>query len=146
MKRVWWCQKEMHMSLVSLSTLPALDIQKAVTEPYAPNILHFCETKPTRWMEDSIIYNIKSVTVQCLTTDLTTADQSPAEAKDSNWSLCVQISSEAHRRSFPRGKARPGRDAGHSPHLEQRSKLRSYVHAPLSLAPARRVARQLCCC
>jgi hypothetical protein len=48
---------------------------------------------------------------------------SPARAKDFSSSLCVQTGSEAHPasctmgtgRSFPRGKARPGRDADHSP-------------------------------
>jgi hypothetical protein len=49
--------------------------------------------------------------------------RSPAGAKDFSSSLCVQIGSDAHSASctmgiggpFPRGKARPGRDADHSP-------------------------------
>jgi hypothetical protein len=49
--------------------------------------------------------------------------QSPAGAKDFSSSLCVQTGSEAHPASctmgtgspFPGGKARPGRDADHSP-------------------------------
>jgi hypothetical protein len=48
---------------------------------------------------------------------------SPAEAKDFSSSLCVQTGSGAHAASctmgtggpFPGGKARPGRDADHSP-------------------------------
>jgi hypothetical protein len=49
--------------------------------------------------------------------------RSPAEAKDFSYSLCVQTGSEAHPAScimgtgglFPGAKARPGRDADHSP-------------------------------
>jgi hypothetical protein len=49
--------------------------------------------------------------------------RSPAEAKDFFSSLCVQTGSGAHPASctmgtggpFPGGKARPGRDADHSP-------------------------------
>jgi hypothetical protein len=49
--------------------------------------------------------------------------RSPAEAKDFSSSLCVQTGSGAHPASctmgtggpFPGGKARPGRDADHSP-------------------------------
>jgi hypothetical protein len=49
--------------------------------------------------------------------------RSPAGAKDFSSSLCVQTSSEAHQASctmgtggpFLGGKARPGRDADHSP-------------------------------
>jgi hypothetical protein len=58
-----------------------------------------------------------------LTTDGTTGVRSPAEANDFSSSLCLQTSSEAHSASypmgtggpFPEGKARPGRDAYHSP-------------------------------
>jgi hypothetical protein len=50
-------------------------------------------------------------------------DRSPAGAKDFYCSLCVQTGSGAHSASctvdtgdpFPEGKARPGRDADHSP-------------------------------
>jgi hypothetical protein len=49
--------------------------------------------------------------------------RSPAGEKDFSSSLCVQTGSGAHAASctmstggpFPRGKARPGRDADHSP-------------------------------
>jgi hypothetical protein len=49
--------------------------------------------------------------------------RSPAGAKDFSSSLCVQTGSGAHpasctmrtEGSFPGGKARPGRDADHSP-------------------------------
>jgi hypothetical protein len=44
--------------------------------------------------------------------------RSPAETKDFSSSLCVQRSSGAHAASCPvdtGGKARPGRDADHSP-------------------------------
>jgi hypothetical protein len=49
--------------------------------------------------------------------------RSPAEATDFSCNLCVQTGSEAHPVSctmgiggpFPGGKARPGRDADHSP-------------------------------
>jgi hypothetical protein len=61
--------------------------------------------------------------VQCLTTDWTTGVRSLAEAKDFSCILCVQTGSGAHPASctmdtggpFPGGKARPGRDADHSP-------------------------------
>jgi hypothetical protein len=65
--------------------------------------------------------------------------RSLAGAKDFSSSLCVQTSSEAHpascitgyRGSFRRGKAWPGRDADHSPHLVPRSrKCRSYTSSP----------------
>jgi hypothetical protein len=49
--------------------------------------------------------------------------RSPAGAKDFSYNLCVQTGSGAHPASctvgtggpFPGGKARPGRDADHSP-------------------------------
>jgi hypothetical protein len=55
--------------------------------------------------------------------DRAIAVRSPAGAKDFSSSLCVQTGSEAHPASctmgtggtFPGGKARPGRDADHSP-------------------------------
>jgi hypothetical protein len=68
--------------------------------------------------------------------------RSPAEAKDFSSSLCVQTGSGAHPDSctmgtggpFPGPKARPGRDADHSPHLVSRSRTsRSYT--PLPPAP-----------
>jgi hypothetical protein len=58
-----------------------------------------------------------------LTTDWTTGVRSPTEAEDFSSSLCVQTGSGTHLAScpmgtggpFPGGKARPGRDADHSP-------------------------------
>jgi hypothetical protein len=58
---------------------------------------------------------------------------------------CGQTSSEAHPVSYQmgtRGKARPRRDADHSPHLAPRSRMsKTYYLSPS--APARRVAGQL---
>jgi hypothetical protein len=62
--------------------------------------------------------------VQCLTTDWTAGVRSPTEAEDFSSNLCVQTGCWAHPASytvgtggsFPGGKARPGRDADHSPH------------------------------
>jgi hypothetical protein len=62
--------------------------------------------------------------VQCLATDWTTGVLFPTEANSPS-SLCVQISSEAHPASYSTGtggKARPGRDANHSPHLVRKSR------------------------
>jgi hypothetical protein len=61
--------------------------------------------------------------VKCLTTDWTTGVRSPTEVEDFSSSLCVQTGSGAYPASctmgtggpFPGGKARPGRDADHSP-------------------------------
>jgi hypothetical protein len=61
--------------------------------------------------------------VQCLTTDWTAGVRSPTEAEDFSSNLCVQTGPGAHPASctvgtggsFPGGKARPGRDADHSP-------------------------------
>jgi hypothetical protein len=53
-----------------------------------------------------------------LTTDWTTGVRSPTEAEDFSCSLYVQIGPGAHPASCPMGtgdKARPGRDADHSP-------------------------------
>jgi hypothetical protein len=55
--------------------------------------------------------------------DWMTGVRSPTEAEDFSSNLCVQTGSGAHPASctmgtggpFPRGKARPGRDADHSP-------------------------------
>jgi hypothetical protein len=63
----------------------------------------------------------------------------PAGARDFSYSLFVQTGSGAHPAScamgtggsFPGGKARPGRDAYHSPHLVPRSSMsRSYTSSP----------------
>jgi hypothetical protein len=65
--------------------------------------------------------------------------RSPAGADDFSSILCVQTGSGAHPAScpmgtggpFPGGKARPGRDADHSPPLVLRSWMsRSYVSSP----------------
>jgi hypothetical protein len=61
--------------------------------------------------------------VQCLTTGWTIGVRSLAGAEDFSSSLCVQTGSGAQPASypmdtggsFPGGKARPGRDADHSP-------------------------------
>jgi hypothetical protein len=57
--------------------------------------------------------------VQCLITGWTIGVRSPARAKDFSCSPCVQTGSGAHPARYPmgteRGKARPGRDADHSP-------------------------------
>jgi hypothetical protein len=55
--------------------------------------------------------------------------RSLAEARDFSLKLCVQTASQAHPASctagtvgpLPGGKARPGRDADHSPYLVPRS-------------------------
>jgi hypothetical protein len=62
---------------------------------------------------------------QCLSTDWKAGVRSPTEAQDFSSNLCVQTGSGAHPvsctmgtgGSFPGGKARPGRDADHSPPL-----------------------------
>jgi hypothetical protein len=70
--------------------------------------------------------------------------------KDFSSSHCVQIGYGAHPASCPMGtegpflgaKARPGRNADHSPHLVSRSKMgRSYT--PLPQSPSWRVVGQL---
>jgi hypothetical protein len=73
----------------------------------------------------------------------------PTEAKAISSNLCVQTGSGTHPasyprvlRSFPYGKARPGRDADHSPHLVPRSRMStSYTSSPLGAYMA--VAGQL---
>jgi hypothetical protein len=65
--------------------------------------------------------------------------RSPAGEKYFSSMLCAQTGSGAHPAScpvgtwgsFPGGKARPGRDADHSPHLLPRSEMsRSYTSSP----------------
>jgi hypothetical protein len=65
--------------------------------------------------------------------------RSPAETKDFSSNLCVQTGSGAHPASctmgtggpFHGGKARPGRDADHLPHLVPRSRMSgSYTSFP----------------
>jgi hypothetical protein len=69
-----------------------------------------------------------SVTVDYGLDDRATVARSPAEAKDFSFSLCVQISSEAHPASYPMGsfhgcKARQGVTLTTHPHLLPRSEL-----------------------
>jgi hypothetical protein len=64
-----------------------------------------------------------SIVSDCGLDDLAIGVWSPAGAKDFSSNLCVQTGSGAHPASctmgtggpFPGGKARPGRDADHSP-------------------------------
>jgi hypothetical protein len=56
--------------------------------------------------------------VWCLTAGWTIGVRSPTKAEDFSSITCVQTGSEAHPASYPMGtggKARPGRDADHSP-------------------------------
>jgi hypothetical protein len=61
--------------------------------------------------------------VYCLTMDWTAGVRSPTGAEDFSSNFCIQTGSGAHPASytvgtggsFPGGKARPGRDADHSP-------------------------------
>jgi hypothetical protein len=56
--------------------------------------------------------------VYCLTTDWTAGVRSPTQAEDFYTNLCVQTGCGAHSASYTvgtGGKARPGRDADHSP-------------------------------
>jgi hypothetical protein len=74
------------------------------------------------WME---VGAVVAQSVQCLATDWTTGRVrfDPRQRQDFSSSLCVQTGSEAHPAScttgtgdpFSGGKARPGRDADHSP-------------------------------
>jgi hypothetical protein len=58
----------------------------------------------------------------------------PAEANNFSSNLCVQTGSGAHPASCimgTGGKARPGRNADHSPHLVPRPRMsRSYIYSP----------------
>jgi hypothetical protein len=61
--------------------------------------------------------------IKILSTDWTAGVRSPTEAEDFSSNPCVQTGSGAHPASctmgtggsFPGGRARPGRDADHSP-------------------------------
>jgi hypothetical protein len=74
--------------------------------------------------------------------------RSPAGAKDFSSNLCVWTGSGAHSascpvgtgRPFPGGKARPGRDADHSPHLVPMSWMSRSCTSPPPQAPPWRVA------
>jgi hypothetical protein len=77
------------------------------------------DTRPT----SSSTWAAYAQLVQCLTTDWTAGVRSTTEAEDFSSNLYVQTGSGAHPASytvgtggcFPGGKARPGRDADHSP-------------------------------
>jgi hypothetical protein len=74
-------------------------------------------------MYETLVESRVAQSVQCLATDWTAGDGSPTEAEDFSSNLCVQTGFGAHpasytmgtESSFPGGKARPGRDADHSP-------------------------------
>jgi hypothetical protein len=78
--------------------------------------------------------------------------RSPAEAKDFSSSLCVHTGCEAHPASctvgtggpFPGGKARPGRDADHSPPSSAEVENEQELYLLSLQAPPRRVAGLLC--
>jgi hypothetical protein len=88
---------------------------------------------------------------KCLTTDWTTGVRSPTEAEDFSSSLYVQTGSGAYPAScamgtggpFPGGKARPGRDADHSPpsSAEVKNEQELYLLSPQT--PPWRVAGSL---
>jgi hypothetical protein len=67
--------------------------------------------------------DVAAQSVQCLIMDWTAGVRSPTQAEEISSNLCVQTGSGAHPASctvgtggsFPGGKARPGRDADHSP-------------------------------
>jgi hypothetical protein len=70
------------------------------------------------WYEERFAYPGVARSLQCLATDWTTGARSPAEAKEFSSSLFIQTGSGAHLASYSmgtRGKARPRRDADHSP-------------------------------
>jgi hypothetical protein len=76
------------------------------------------------WLEKDLgIYGISSIVSDYGLDDRASGVRFPAGAKDFSSSLCVQTGSGAHPASspmgtgglFPGGKARPGRDADHSP-------------------------------
>jgi hypothetical protein len=81
-----------------------------------------------------------------------TGVRSPTEAEDFSSSPCVQTGSGAHPAScpmsnggpFPGGKARPGRDADHSPPSSAEVKYEQELYLLSPHAPPWRVAGQLC--
>jgi hypothetical protein len=100
---------------------------RQIPVPHINPIIHLCINQiiwPVHrryvWIVDG---SRVAESVQSLTTDWTTGVRSPAEVKDFSSSFCVQTSSEVHPASCPTGtvgpfpgdKARPGRDANHSP-------------------------------
>jgi hypothetical protein len=89
--------------------------------------------------------------VQCLTTGWTIGVRSPTGAEDFSSSLCVQTGSVDHPvpcsmgtgGPFPGGKARPGRDADHSPPSSAEVKYEWELYLLSSHVPPWRVAGQL---
>jgi hypothetical protein len=83
--------------------------------------------------------------------DWTTGVRSPTEAEDFSSSLCIQTSSGAHPASypmgtggsFPGGKARPRRDADHSPPSSTEVKNEQELYLLSPQAPSWRVVGQL---
>jgi hypothetical protein len=83
-----------------------------------------------------------------VTTDWTAGIQSPTEAEDFSSNLCVQTGSGVHPASrtvgtggsFPGGKARPGRDADHSPRSSAEVKKQQGLYLLSPKAPLWRVA------
>jgi hypothetical protein len=86
-----------------------------------------------------------------MTTGWTTGVRSPTEAEDFSSSLCVQTGSGAHPAScpkgtggpFPGGKARPERDADHSPPSSAKVKYEWELYLLSPPCASRRVAGQL---
>jgi hypothetical protein len=79
-----------------------------------------------KYLKTVIVYSVRggvAQSVHCVTMDWTAGVRSPTEAEYFSSSLCVQTGSGAHPASctmgtgdsFPGGKARPERDADHSP-------------------------------
>jgi hypothetical protein len=119
--------------------------------------LYFCKTTCIRNVQEEVIFSADLIyaktsivgtgvaqSVQCLVTGWTTwrSRFDPQQRrKNFSSSLCVHTGSGAHpascpmgtRDPFPGGKARPRRDADHSPHLVPRSRMsRSYTSSPPS--------------
>jgi hypothetical protein len=100
--------------------------REAVAKTY---LCYYLESKGSRVSSGSIVsdYGLNNRAIGV---------RSPAGANDFSSSICVQTGSGAHPASctmgtggpFPGGKARPGGDADHSPHLVPRSWMsRSYT-------------------
>jgi hypothetical protein len=95
-----------------------------------------------KWSQEFLYINIfKTCTVSGYAlSDRAIEVRSPTEARDLSSNLCVQTGSRAHPASCPMdtrgpfqgGKALPGREADHGPHLVPRSRMsRSYTSSRL---------------